>query len=70
MMGSRVVKPKEKHHVFQIRSDHGDDVILVGSGKRAYLWAGAKPQHGCTTVSGPATLRALAKAILKEVGNG
>lgn len=69
-MGSRVAKTEEKHHTFRIISDHGDDVILVGKGKQAYLWAGAKPLCGCTTVSGQKTLRALAKAILKEVGNG
>lgn len=69
---ARQIKPKASHHVF---SAYGDDygvvadVHLVQGGRRAYLWIGRRgvPQ-GTVTLSGPKFLRALAKAILKEVG--
>lgn len=46
-------------------------VHLVGGGKRAYLWCalpdGSSAWANVVTLSGPATLRKLARAILREV---
>ncbi len=43
-------------------------VHLVSGGRRAYLWC-APSEYGwaVTTLHGPATLRKLARAILREV---
>ncbi len=71
---SRVVKPEcPGRHQLQIRTDKGHTLLLVKGGKRAYLWIGGNPaRRRCeecfTVVSGPKTLRALAEAILDEVG--
>ena len=54
---------------YQRRSDFNDgEFLLVRGAARAFLWAG--PRHGdggVWTLSGPASLRRLAKAILAEV---
>jgi len=42
---------------------------LVAGGKRAYLWIGGDPGPCYGTISGPKTLRAFARAILREVGS-
>lgn len=41
------------------------ELILVRGGRNAYLWAG--DSHCLGTLHGPATLRKLAHAILKEI---
>lgn len=48
------------------------EISLVGGGKRSYLWVGpVKGEPGFVyTFSGEKFLRALAKAIMKEVGRG
>ena len=46
-------------------------VSLISGGKQSYLWIGNDVQgdmHCYMTLSGPVTLRKLAKAILREVG--
>lgn len=65
---ARVVKNKEPHHALTIKDDNGLNVVLVRGGTRAYLWADGNHNRLVNTVSGVKTLRALAKAILKEVG--
>jgi len=68
-MGSKVVKNQEKSHRITIKCDHRDgEIILIGGKQRAYLWIGSGGT--CAThLSGAATLRKLAKAILAEVGD-
>lgn len=64
---ARVQQPSQ--HRIRIRDD-GDDgeLLLVRGGQSAYLWAGPDKGGGyISIISGPATLRALARAILKEV---
>ena len=65
---ARVVKNKEPHHVLTIKDDNGLEVVLVGHGRRTYLWADGNHNRLVNTVSGVKTLRALARAILNEVG--
>ena len=55
-------------------SRHAPEVVVVGSGKRVYLWVEAEEgtrihvgAAGCVVVSGPRTLAKIAKAILCEV---
>ena len=52
-----------------IRGDNGGTVALVRGGRKAYLgaWPAISDGQSCVAVCGPATLRALARAILKEV---
>lgn len=67
-MSRKIVANESKDHVITLRGDqHKEDrLILVKGGTRAYLWCDAH-MHA-NTVSGAAPLRALAYAILKEVG--
>lgn len=66
---ARVVKNQEPHHALSIKDDHGLDVTLIAGGKRrTYLWVGCDHNRLVATVSGEKTLRALARAILREVG--
>lgn len=73
--GGDVSKLTDKHQAFR-SFRKGDELILVKGGKRAYIWcrSGEKPIWGAerppAIVSGPATLRKLALAILKEVDRG
>lgn len=73
--------PEHDYHKFKMvekrtRYDHNlgmdvidtDELILVRGGKRAYLWTGDNVHSDPIRVyCGPKTLRALAKAILKEI---
>lgn len=65
-MSARRVKLEVYQHVFRAR-DNGAEVILVGGGRFAYLYFSPVPGYLTGALSGPRTLRALAKAILKEV---
>lgn len=62
---SKIVATKDKDHTFRMRSD-GDagELVIVGKGRGAYLWAGRDNDGGCVTFSGPQSLRALARKIL------
>lgn len=64
---ARVVKNAESWHAITIRGDGGGPVILVGRGRTAYLVAHAREGRNYESVSGPKTLRALARAILRTV---
>jgi hypothetical protein len=68
-MANKVIPNKEKSHRITIKCDHRNgEIILVGGGRNAYLWIGS--EGTCAThLSGRATLRKLAKAILAEVGD-
>lgn len=64
----------ESHHRARVALREADnygptEAILVRGGKRAYLWFGFRDRACIGTLSGPATLRKLAKAILAEVGD-
>jgi hypothetical protein len=73
-VASRVVK-SERDHVITIKLDRGGYLRLVPGGpRRAYLWFGDAPADGSRpavvsfdSLSGATALRALAKAILKEI---
>lgn len=73
-MAERVVKSKDRHHTLTVRGASAE-LIVIGFGKRnSYLWIG-RPQdyrgadpNAVMTISGTKTLRAIAKAILKQVG--
>lgn len=65
-MSARQVRPEFDCHVFRAR-DNGSEVILVGGGRLAYLSFAPTPGNLTGSLSGPQTLRALAKAILKEI---
>ena len=75
---ARVVKtPKSRNVCIRLHSDKGGplgDIVLVPGGLRAYLWIGPSDEERrpgtVYTVSGAKALRALAKAVLKEVGRG
>jgi hypothetical protein len=47
----------------------GRELHVVPGGRLAYLWIGHEPGQCFGYVSGPATLRRLARAILREVGS-
>jgi len=66
-------KPQFDQHRYRA-TDGNDEVILVGGGRRAYLWVGENDEAPPTstprttrTFSGAEGLRALARAILREV---
>lgn len=68
---SRVKRNHDMWHKLTVRDDgNRADCILVTGGRMAYLWIGKDnfTEGGCLTFSGAATLRRLAKEILKEVG--
>ena len=60
----------ESHQAFRARQAGNGEVILVRGGKRAYLWfeGDLAETSNVGSLSGAATLRRLARAILKEVG--
>ena len=67
---ARIVHNLHKHHTLTLSTDRGDgELILIGKGRYAYLWAGrnAGKGEGCVTASGPTSLRRLAESILKNV---
>lgn len=67
---ARVVRTEEEHHLLRIRDDRGTghgELLLVAGRQRAYLWIGSEGLPAVMLVSGPATLRRLAREILKEV---
>lgn len=67
----RQVKVIDSNHAVRFRGGPADrmrELVLIKGGKRAYVWAST--DEGVTLhFSGPKSLRALAKAILKEVGD-
>jgi hypothetical protein len=63
---ARVIKNQENWHRITIKGDRNGDVTLVGAGRNAYLSChGGDEKH--VSVSGSATLRKLAHAILRTV---
>lgn len=62
-----IVRNKDPWHRLTIH-DEGE-LILVGTGRRAYLWAGPRDRQddGPYTFSGPVALRKLAYEILRTV---
>lgn len=65
---SRVVKNAEEHFAITLR-EYGQELIFLAGGRSSYLWVGPDDERQATiyTFSGPAALRALAKAILAEI---
>ena len=69
-MAKKILANVKKWDRITIQGDQSDEdrIVLVAGGKRAYLWITGKDRC-VVTLSGPATLRALARAILDEVGD-
>jgi hypothetical protein len=72
---ARQIKPKESHHTFSGYADSmGDGNFEIhlsrGGPRRTYLWVGPSTDRvrRISTYSGEKFLRALAEAILREVG--
>ena len=73
---ARRVKPQQKHQAFRAVGDRRrapiprGELTVIKGGKRSYLWIGPErdDRGNIYTFSGPATLRALAYAILEQVG--
>jgi hypothetical protein len=67
---ARVIKPDSKHHHFRM-IDKDYELLLVGRGTAAYLWAGLRrghtSQYATRTFHGRNPLRRLAYAILRNV---
>ena len=64
---AKIIKSIDKWHRIRILSDRDEgEMLLVGTGRNAYLWAG-RPGSSCVTFNGQQTLRKLAKAILANV---
>lgn len=58
-----------KNHALAVAADDPKgELFIVRGGPRTYLWIGPKGHGECHTFSGPATLRAIANAILTELG--
>lgn len=48
-------------------SKHGcDEIVVQGNGRQTYVWFGLDDKHVCN-IAGTATLRGLAKTILKAL---
>lgn len=63
----RVRKPEEKHHAFRA-TEHTCEILLVRGGRHSYLWVGEESAGSRVyTFTGQQGLRALARAILREV---
>ena len=65
----RQLEPEVEYHKFRAVQAYSE-LLLIGSGSDACLWAGPVGVMGTMTIhtfSGPASLRALARAILKFV---
>jgi hypothetical protein len=56
--------------VYSSNTQPSEYIEVVPSGRQTYLWVGTEDGPCYMTVSGPATLRRLAWAILDEVGGG
>lgn len=69
-MSCRVIKPKEPWHKFAVRPDRKRGEVTLVGGPRPYLVIHADVLPGatktCVSISGQQTLRALARAILKN----
>lgn len=72
---ARIKKTNESWHSLTVEGDRKrGELIIVRGGRNAYLWIGdARDENTdhpreCVTISGGATLRKLARAILAEVG--
>lgn len=67
---ARVLKNRFPFHRMTIEADgNAGQFLFVGSGQKSYFWAGCiTSDSNVATISGAATLRKLAYAILKEVG--
>jgi len=65
---AKYAKPKFEYHKLRLRSDsnHGE-LLLVGNGRNAYLWAGVDGNYEPVTFTGQQTLRKLAKTILETI---
>jgi hypothetical protein len=65
---ARIVKSKRMYHLITVSDDRmsGGQAIVVGKGRRAYLWVGGK--NFVWTFTGTQTLRRLALAILDATG--
>jgi hypothetical protein len=69
MKGCRNCQDHRLHLKTKGRSEiDAKEVIVVGRSRQTYLWLGNANGKFLTALSGPATLRRVAKAILKEVG--
>jgi len=69
-MSARQIKLRNKYHRFHARDGSKTDyaeVIFVGERRLSYLWFAPVPGKQGGLLSGPKTLRALAKAILREI---
>lgn len=65
---ARIIKPEEKWHQLRVRSDRNNgELLLVGTGRNAYLWAGCDGNGAVVIFTGQQTLRKIAKAILANV---
>lgn len=62
-----------KSHRLHIRRGDTEVIVVRGGPQRAYLWVERRGSNGhlptAAWISGAATLRKIAKAILAEVGN-
>lgn len=60
-------------HLLHLRPRAGREldaeVILVAGGKRVYLWIGRPGSEEPIVIDGPAQLRQIATALLKELGD-
>jgi hypothetical protein len=57
-----------KHHVWHSRRVEGDTVAILVGGPRPYIWVGDANDNFVGSIGGGrASMRALAKAILKEL---
>lgn len=71
----RQVKVREPHYQFHAQ-ESGQDLIVIGKGRRAYLWVGPTAgnilgaRNTVYTFSGTKTLRAFARAILAATEAG
>lgn len=62
---ARVIKNEEPWHVITIIGEHDSKFLLVGDADYSYL--SVHTETGFDYIEGPATLRALARAILRTV---
>lgn len=72
MLGARLKCSQcAKHHRIHLRPNEKNvrvEMTVTGRGQSAYVWIGGMDGRYVGSISGPATLRKLAKAILAEVG--
>ena len=63
---ARIAKPQHAHHTFRLL-DKENELLLVGKGSHAYLWVGPIQDGKAHVLGGQQALRALARAILRNV---